>query len=769
MRHLDGSGLRQISPDERERDHFGVHVSPDGTRLVYLSYPRPFHSYREPDEPGKTARLMLLDLRGGEPRVIAEPARSYGASRSAVWIDAHRLLYLDADGDTVELEVETGARTPLLANGHGGPFLLNPTLSHATSNSPTFSLFDPEDGQLVPRPFRDGCQPYFTRDGRFGFWTTRAGGPIQSMDLASEEMSTVLARGDPRMPDDFGYVYFPMVSPGQQLMAFAASDDEHDHFRSDYEIFLARVDPRTLQLRGDPVRYTFDGATDRFPDVFVAGVEMGHHEGEAPFPVSLDPSRMRLDFPEGAVLDWDFGEGTTSRGVIGRHVFERAGRYTVTARLGEGEDALRVAASVDVDEPKPPHPLRTFQRGDELLIAFDEPIDDGVIELRFDSGAQALEHFVGPDGHTLHIRVDRKLPVGEVLELTGVRDQGAIQRVMPTQRLSVEPSTWPMDPDGLVFAFSPEEGARFLDPDRDALSPVELEGEGRARPDHDGALILERGAYRVPKRVAKAVGAQCKDAAFTVEAVLRPLRGSQREGSRILSLEHDERVYLALSQDGERLRLSARTDDALIVGVGLFEGTVSKHFVMSYEDGQLISYRDGLKVQDTDRLQGSMEWKEASRLFLGRGAKGGRWSGRIERLALYCRAMGEAEAKNNAHAALEVLAETEPVPVMRVRARLVERSDVPPLEAIQPYREGLFTAEWEVLEVLEGESGMPSVRVAHYAYLNGEGQPEAGFKPGVVQTLTIEPFDRQPQVEALYLSDTLALDPAAALYLDVRP
>ena len=45
-RNLDGSGLRQLSPEEEGRDHFAPHISPDGTHMAYLSYPTPLNAYR---------------------------------------------------------------------------------------------------------------------------------------------------------------------------------------------------------------------------------------------------------------------------------------------------------------------------------------------------------------------------------------------------------------------------------------------------------------------------------------------------------------------------------------------------------------------------------------------------------------------------------------------------------------------------------------------------------------------------------------------------
>ena len=50
-RDLDGSGLRQLSPEEEGRDHFAPHISPDGTHLVYLSYPTPRNAYKSIPEP----------------------------------------------------------------------------------------------------------------------------------------------------------------------------------------------------------------------------------------------------------------------------------------------------------------------------------------------------------------------------------------------------------------------------------------------------------------------------------------------------------------------------------------------------------------------------------------------------------------------------------------------------------------------------------------------------------------------------------------------
>ena len=109
-------------------------------------------------------------------------AEELGATLAA---DGHRLVYVTRDRATRELDLRTGEVTLLASPPPGrGAFLLNPQKTHGTSNDPHFSPYDAEARVLAPSPRRAGCQAYFTRDGRFGFWTTRSGGPILRIDLA---------------------------------------------------------------------------------------------------------------------------------------------------------------------------------------------------------------------------------------------------------------------------------------------------------------------------------------------------------------------------------------------------------------------------------------------------------------------------------------------------------------------------------------------------------------------------------------------------------
>jgi hypothetical protein len=266
IRPLDGGSARRLSPEEPGRDHCCAHLSPDGQRVVYLSLPGGARKYLPPDTVGV---LHLIETDGRRDHVVAARARHYGEHRAALWWRDDAFAFVDGRGDTRLLDLGT-ATTSLLVRGpeRGEGFLVDPTGRWATSSTPTFSARDPATGDVRLATPLGGCQAWLGAEGRFGVWTAGAGGPIDAIDLATRRTWTILAKHDPRLPRDRGYLYFPMLSRDRSLLAVAASDDGHDHFRADYDVFLVELDPATLEPRGRAVRVTSDPAVDRYPDVW---------------------------------------------------------------------------------------------------------------------------------------------------------------------------------------------------------------------------------------------------------------------------------------------------------------------------------------------------------------------------------------------------------------------------------------------------------------------------------------------------------------------
>ena len=331
-RRLDGSELRQLSPDVPGEQHGCPHISPDGQRLSYMSFRTGEEAYPAFSSQGKSGVLHLMRSDGSDVKVIAPSARTYFERRAVVWHSPTQLVYIDNEtGYTKRLDLDTGELTSLTnapPPDHGA-WLIDRTLRYATTGTPGFALYDASTARVSARRMLGGCQPYFTHDGRWGYWVAGAGGPILRMDLASETTSYIVRKHDLRMPEDRRYVYFPMFSRSGLLFAMAASAYQHDHFQADYDVFVVPSDPDTLELIDPPVRMTSHTATDRYPDVYLAPIELGRHYVEAPH---------TLSFASGEYADgwtWDYADGSTTASGTDGYTYTRPGRYQVRARKGD--------------------------------------------------------------------------------------------------------------------------------------------------------------------------------------------------------------------------------------------------------------------------------------------------------------------------------------------------------------------------------------------------------------------------------------------------
>ncbi len=280
-RRLEGSPPRQLSPSEAGRQHCCAHLSPDGSSLAYLSRSVPKDEYPELEVGGD---LRVLKLDGGGERTQATDARPYGwGNRAVVWRNDRELIYIGDQGRTFLLDTTTG-RSSILSDEPRVKlaWLMDAPLQHAVNGSPTFSSYDAATRRIDEAERWPGCEPYFSHDGRFGFWVERAGGPVRFVELATGRTGTVLDHLDPRIPGDQRYAYFPMLSKDGRMLAFGASAGDHDHFKSNYDIFVAPLDPSSMEMLGRPQRMTSHPASDRYPDVHVE---------------SLDLERWRRDLP----------------------------------------------------------------------------------------------------------------------------------------------------------------------------------------------------------------------------------------------------------------------------------------------------------------------------------------------------------------------------------------------------------------------------------------------------------------------------------------
>lgn len=739
VRALDGSGLRQLSPDEPGRQHCCAHLSPDGRHVAYLSLPE--GAYGSDDEAG---RLLLVPAAGGAPRELAAVARTYGRGhRAGVWHGPEAFQMIDGSGASVLLDVTTG-RTERLAgpDADGRGWLVDPTRRWATTGVPTFSPL--RDGRVEPRSPFGGCEPSLSDDGRWGLWVAGAGGPLRRVELATRATADILLKDDPRLPGR-SYTYFPALSNDRLLLTFAASEGEHDHNEGDYDVFVVSVDPRTLELIGEPLRYSSHPASDRYPTVWAAPLPLGRHFGEAPLSVAFAAP--------GEGWTWDFGNGGEPAAGDGRHTFDRAGTFAVTAR--RGAETLR--GHVVVEPARPPRVLGVALRERELLVRFDEPVEPTRLTAELASGTAVTGHRLDDDGRALVLSLAAPLDGPDVLHLAGLSDRAQVPNAMAAATVVVPAPLWPSDRGGLAFLWQTADAANLVEhPEHGGETTYPLTPHGRARLDRHQAMVLDgEGWFTAPDDAgASLVELARRSAQLTLEMTLQPRRLDQ-QGTLVALAPQRGRPFLMLNQQGRSLRLNLRlASDVAPLEVAKLRSTDPVHLAVTYTPGRLVVYLDGREVLASEALQGDFfQWKAAPLTFGARAGGASPWAGRLEGVAIYSRALAAGEVAENARRYARERAGRPAVAELVVRGSLLRRARTPGLDEIAPYRDALAVHEVRVDQVIAGAAPGPVVRVARWALLDGAVQPEARLAPGSAVELRLEPYAAQPQLEALYVSD----------------
>ncbi len=758
-RELTSSAPRRLTPDEGTRQHCCAHISPDGSWVAYLSHPDAMAGYADG---GSEGTLHLIRPDGSGDRVLAERARSSWESRAVVWRSADELIYIRGDGSTVLHDLRDD-RIEILANDPSGKtWLINSRLSHATSGAADFATYNRASGAIATRTTYGGCQPYFSHDGRWGYWSAGTGGPIKRLELLTNEVSTILSKSDARIPDGLGYAYFPMFSRDGRLFAFAASDYQHNHFLADYEIFVAESDPETLELLGNAVRMTSHPGTDRFPDVFLEPLALGRHRGEAPFEVSFTAEGL------GNSTTWDFGDGTFAAGPAATRTFEQPGRYEVHARGSQDSPDAVLRGQVVVKPATAPEPVgvRLREEGRSVVVQFDEQIRTDRPILRFESGVGVAGWSLGPEGRSLVVELVDAIDGFDRLDLEGIGDRSQSTNWIEPLSLEIEPPLWPSDRRGLAFLWETGESANLVwDAKLQSERSSSLTRSGRAFLDHDFAMVLEGGTFLASAADADSVLNACrKSQELSLEAVLRPEPAADGGLRKIISFSGgtERSRNFVLAQRRDRLIFNPRagypTTEAFpeVDLAGIPAGETS-HVLITYEVGRLAAYLNGEPILETDSVQGGFfHWKRRPFLFGDGPGTGDTWRGTVEGVAVYGRVVEADEARENYLRYRRMLAARSSVPRLVVDATLLARSEAPSLEEISPYREALAVFEYRIDRVIQGTPPGERLRAAHRSILDG-GLLEINRTPkiGARLRLTLEPFAENRQLESMYLADTL--------------
>ncbi len=212
----------------------------------------------------------------------------------------------------------------------------------------------------------------------------------------------------------------------------------------------------------------------------------------------------------------------------------------------------------------------------------------------------------------------------------------------PGPPIQAKPKWWAQDTTGLVFRWKTD-----ID--------VRLTKWGQARVDGHGVMQLAKGAF-LAEHVSDALLRKCQESnQLSIEAVIIPNKKTQRGPARIITFSSNANSRnFTLGHDGDRLILRLRTPKTgnngtnPEVSICPLEAGKRHHVVITYKPGRLNGYLNGKLVVMRDDIRGGFKnWTKQHFLFGDEWDRNRNWSGGIERVAIFNRALEEKEVQQS--------------------------------------------------------------------------------------------------------------------------
>ena len=525
-----------------------------------------------------------------------------------------------------------------------------------------------------------------------------------------------------------------------------------------------------------------DDESDEGEDFWVKGLANdladGALEGEAPFTVELGKDRL-----EGS-WEWDFGDGTKASAQVGKHIYEKAGGYTVITR--QNDKQLR--QTVRVLEKRSPEVTGASLLDDRhVLIEFNEPIRLAPGETFSVDNPDVHVEQTGHKEGSARVLLGLSKPVGRetTIQLKPVRDLAQVPNAAAKPSVTIRATGWPTDRDRLAFVWNTSKYRNLIyDPIRNAEMQIgAFVWDGISKFDRNGTMVCQAMYHVSPidkehypfSSAQEVVSRVCADA-FTVEAQIATggLRQKANNGSflPIIANARDRtRGAFWLGQNEGDLVLTFASDEGLQgpVTIHKFTDTQPHHFVISYEPGKLAVYVDARETFTNAALRGKPRFTAESYLTFadaGRGT-GKAWRGKLEGIAIYGRAMGREEAKANYAAYKEQLGKRRKVARLSVRATLAAATTIKSVADVAPYDSAFLVNEYTVEKVLRGGYRQKKIRVAQWGVIRKKIRPVSREKIGTTRNLVLELMADNPQFEEIFMKDALPQNHDLPLYVQV--
>lgn len=341
-----------------------------------------------------------------------------------------------------------------------------------------------------------------------------------------------------------------------------------------------------------------------------------------------------------------------------------------------------------------------------------------------------------------------------------VENGGAQPSTLPQEPVVVPKPVkkpWPGTEDGLVFAWE------SMRTDREKplpMAPAALKPGGFATTGRHFEMNLSGGWYEADDAAAAKIAQACAASnAWSMELMLTERTTQPPVSVRLAALiQADGRENFALYRVDRKLVLrvllgGAPERPAVVYPVILtnlaIEGDRPVQVLISLRNNRLSCWVDGQMMKDFElESSGLAAWGPGKLTFGDPRPYGTPWTGWMERVAVYSRALGDDECRAAAaNASQWIEGRTRPTR-SKVQAKLIESPDPAPTGAAGGGAgDEIAVSIWEVEQVFMGQVDEKRIAVGQWSQLRGTPVPMVMPEAGKGAELWLESWEDHPELE----------------------
>lgn len=295
-----------------------------------------------------------------------------------------------------------------------------------------------------------------------------------------------------------------------------------------------------------------------------------------------------------------------------------------------------------------------------------------------------------------------------------------------------EVKTWPSQAQGLVYLWQDAAAQNQIETAGAKLT-CKLEARGRARFGRHFEMLTGGGRFEASPASAKELGGIFAEKEAGIELRLSSLALGQ-EGIILAA----EGLQLRQKNTGELIFVAKQGGFSL----GKVKAGVATHLAASLQKGKWTLYRDGNVLAGEGLAGESLAEAAVPGLVIGDG----KWDGHVEGVAIYNRALKNKEVAKSVSFWQAKTKSRKPAQRVKLRAKLVEMTEVRSVEELDTYRRALLAYTYQVEEVIEGKYEQKKVIVNHWSIMDRKPLSGIPRKLGESYILEIEPLAQHPEL-----------------------